>query len=214
MKKQLFGIINYLYEIYQSVVWSFGKRPFVIYRQINPNQSYKHRVIRYYAKKYRCNKLVETGTFRGETLQAVAESFDDLYSIEIVDSFFHYCVEKFKNNSKIHLYNGDSAKCLGKVIEDAYDNKSSFLFWLDGHYSGGDTGMGDIESPIIEEIRHIFEKTNGKLFVILIDDARDFIGKNGYPTYEEIENLIHSLGGDYIERKSDIIRIIKGSISD
>lgn len=45
--------------------------------------------------------------------------------------------------------------------------------------------------------------------IILIDDARDFNGHNGYPTIEELESMIIGNGfpNSKIEVKDDIIRI-------
>ena len=81
------------------------------------------------------------------------------------------------------------------------------LFWLDGHYSGGVTGMGDEVSPVLSELRDILaHPTQGH--VILIDDARCFRSEEGYPELKEVETLVACEGGGRtIAVKDDIIVI-------
>jgi hypothetical protein len=63
------------------------------------------------------------------------------------------------------------------------------IFWLDGHYSGGFTAMGEKETPVYEELKIIF--SNKQDHVILIDDARLFNGNDGYPTFDDLKIFIH-----------------------
>ena len=81
------------------------------------------------------------------------------------------------------------------------------LFWLDGHYSAGGTAKGSKETPILEELKSIF--TTHKKHVILIDDARCFIGENDYPAIEALKSFIKNIGPNYkITLESDIIILI------
>jgi hypothetical protein len=64
------------------------------------------------------------------------------------------------------------------------------LFWLDGHYSGGVTGIGSLETPIIKELQTIFNHPLSKKHVILIDDARLFNGTRDYPKIEELQVFV------------------------
>jgi hypothetical protein len=44
--------------------------------------------------------------------------------------------------------------------------------------------------------------------VLLIDDARNLVGENGYPTLEELRNYIKAKKPNYVfECKEDIIRV-------
>ena len=54
------------------------------------------------------------------------------------------------------------------------------MFWLDGHYSGKGTAKGKKETPILEELKTIFD-TNDLRYVILIDDARHFGSEKRLP---------------------------------
>lgn len=63
------------------------------------------------------------------------------------------------------------------------------LFWLDAHYSGKGTAKGDKESSISHEL-DIIKTLKNKDHVILIDDAREFTGKNDYPTLDEVKKKL------------------------
>jgi len=83
------------------------------------------------------------------------------------------------------------------------------LFWLDGHYSGGNTAKGEKETPIMEELRQICAHPV-KNHLILIDDAREFTGQNDYPTIESLRTFVGArLPGYGFDVKDDIIRIYK-----
>ena len=81
------------------------------------------------------------------------------------------------------------------------------LFWLDAHYSEGITVKSDLNTPILEELKHIFAHTI-RGHVILIDDARCFTGREDYPTGEELKLFVAKKRPGWIfEVKDDIIRI-------
>jgi len=65
------------------------------------------------------------------------------------------------------------------------------LFWLDGHYSGGITALGDVQCPIRAEIEAILRHPI-KDHVLLIDDAICFDGHHGYPTLFELHDIVVS----------------------
>lgn len=200
-------VIIYFYELYQSLVYARGGVPYEIRKMCKPPQPYKQRVIRYYARKYGCVSFIETGTWRGATTKAVARNFKELHTVEVVETLYRENCERFKQMKKIHLYCGDSAVMLGEMIDNVR-NKKNILFFLDGHYSGGDTGKGLYETPIIQEIEAIFSKLKGYHFVILIDDAGDFKGDNGYPRLEDFVENLTSRENTKVEVKSDIIRVV------
>jgi len=108
-----------------------------------------------------------------------------------------------KNITIIH---GDSGEVLGEVL--AHINQPC-LFWLDGHYSGGITVKGELETPIRRELSHIFRHSIAGCHVIIIDDARGFTGEYDYPTIEELRDISRLAGFDSFEVKNDIIRIHK-----
>jgi hypothetical protein len=81
------------------------------------------------------------------------------------------------------------------------------LFWLDAHYCGGMTAKGSEETPVIKELTQVLAHPVAG-HVILIDDARCFTGKNGYPTLGEVSAIIRHTHPDWVfECRQDIMRI-------
>ena len=67
--------------------------------------------------------------------------------------------------------------------------------YLDGHYSGGVTSHGVKRVPIYEELHHVFSHPV-KNHLVIIDDARCFNGKDGYPRIGELREFIRMKAGD------------------
>lgn len=175
---------------------------------------YKEETVKNYADKYKCSIFIETGTYKGEMLYQVYSLFEYLASIEIVEDLYISAQKKFQLMDKIHLYCGNSGDIISDVINDAIDDRdeAGILFWLDGHYSGGITGRGGRDTPIMEELNSIFNCVTGKC-VILIDDARCYIHKGefiDYPTVKFLKSTVKKrCKNAKFKVKNDIIRIIK-----
>jgi hypothetical protein len=67
--------------------------------------------------------------------------------------------------------------------ESLPENKEKVIFWLDGHFSSGDTGKGINDCPLIEELRVIDSNCHNSL--IIIDDYRLF-GTNSAEDWTDI----------------------------
>ena len=170
---------------------------------VTPPHKVKQMVIAEYGKKYGCTILVETGTYRGDMLEAQKNNFTKLYSVELGKVLWEEAVQRFKNDTHITLLQGDSAVVLHDLVPKL---DQPAVFWLDGHYCGGATALSEVECPVYEEIKAVFK--NNKGHVILIDDARLFIGKRDYPTIHELTNFIKNTRKNYsITVVDDIIRI-------
>src|ERR1051326_3543728 len=136
-------------------------------------------------------------------IEAQKSYFKKIISIELNEKFHADAVEKFKSYSHIHLYLGDSGKVLNDVVKEL-DRPA--LFWLDAHYCSNMSSKGDKECPIYEEVDAIFS-TKKLNHVLLIDDARLFIGKNDYPTIPDLTNHVAKKNPSYsVSVKNDIIR--------
>ena len=152
------------------------------------------------ASNYRV--FIETGTYLGDMVKAQLNSFEKVYSIELSKPLWTQAKYRFKERKHVSLLQGDSSYVLPELLENVDEPA---IFWLDGHYSGGITALGELECPVYKELDAIFG-IKFKAHAVLIDDARCFMGKNDYPTLGElisyvekkVQNYHHCLVGDVI----------------
>jgi hypothetical protein len=136
--------------------------------------------------------FVETGTFLGDTVRAMAPIFECVVSIEVDQERQKANMSNPATNlPNVHLYTGDSVVVLPDVIKDV---DGPAVFFLDGHYSGPNTGRGQKDCPLIEELEVI--KTRKFFDLIIIDDYRLFQTR-GLEDWSEIseEAIRRVLGG-------------------
>jgi hypothetical protein len=134
--------------------------------------------------------FVETGTFIGNTLIGLHQSFKKLYSIELDKGIYRLAKKRLSDHANVEIIHGDSAKHLPKILNTISE---PIIFWLDAHYSSGVTGLGELQTPVLRELKAIFDHPIKKHF-ILIDDVKDFNGLNDYPTVNELLNFISKHG--------------------
>jgi len=170
-------------DYYYYYMWLLNNRP------VPPPHSVKKKYIKDYSKRYQCTTLIETGTHFGDMIHANLNNFEHIISIELDEKLYSNAVTKFKNNQHVKILHGDSSELMGDIVSSI---ESNTLFWLDGHYSGPGTAMGDKSTPIIAELEHLFNSHIKNKMVILIDDAREFNGNNDYPTIDELKNYVLS----------------------
>jgi hypothetical protein len=174
-------------------------------RPVPPPDIVKHNTLKEYAKKYFLNVFIETGTFNGDTVEAMKGTFEKIISIELSTTFFEKASERFKPDKHISIIQGDSGTVLGSI---AGGLKQPALFWLDGHYSGGDTARGATDTPVFEELAHILGSPERR-HVVIIDDVHCFGADPGYPTIEELKKFILSMRKEVsISIKDNSIRIV------
>ena len=151
-----------------------------------PPHIVKEELIKDYAKTFNTQILIETGTYLGDMVHAMKKSFSRIISFELDHDLAVQAQQRFANDPHIEIVEGDSGKLLDEHLATINE---PCLFWLDGHYSGGITAKGALETPIKNELTAILSHpVNGH--VILIDDARCFTGENDYPTLDELKNFV------------------------
>jgi hypothetical protein len=164
----------------------------------------KQKAILAYARKFNIKTLVETGTYRGDMVDAMRKHFDRIYSIELSQPLFEKARDRFRLYPHIEIIQGDSGAELGKLIKQI---NTPAIFWLDGHYSAGFTAKGEKETPIYEELSHLFSAPDIN-HVILIDDARCFGEDKDYPTIDELKKFVLSnRPGSQFNIENDCIHI-------
>ena len=148
----------------------------------------KQELVARYGKKHSISTLVESGTYLGDMIWAQQDNFEKIYTIELSKFLQEAAKHRFRKSSHIEFIHGDSGKLMPTLIKDLPEKS---LFWLDGHYSGGITARGDKDCPITEEVKAIL--SSDIEHVLLIDDARYFIGERDYPTINGLSAYILSV---------------------
>ncbi len=114
--------------------------------------------------------FIETGTYKAQTSVWASKTFDIVYTIEASKKLYNEALKKYGNISNIRFMYGTSKECLKKIINEI---DTLAVFWLDAHWSGGETFGNDDECPLLDELGLITKK--GIKHYILIDDARLFM---------------------------------------
>ena len=198
-KTPVYLAIRNLKYRYVLKMWDLRGKP------VPPPHIVKQRVIKEFSERYGITVLIETGTCYGEMVEAMKNYFHQIYSIELSDELYQLAKRRFSCDSRITIIHGDSGIELGKLIGQL--NRPA-LFWLDGHYSAGPTARGIKDTPIYEELTHIFSHPH-EGHVIIIDDARCFGTDPAYPTINELKEFTKAHSPNVtIEIECDSIRIV------
>ena len=113
--------------------------------------------------------FIETGTHCGGTLFAMEPLFTKLYTIEISPALFN-TTKKTYAGDKIEFILGDSSYIFPLLLPHVSEKA---IFFLDGHWSGGGTGQGEKDCPLVEELEAIQEFFTSEA-ILIIDDYRLF----------------------------------------
>jgi hypothetical protein len=163
----------------------------------------KMAVVRHYVETTGFRYFVETGTFMGSMVEHIAETGVQCMTIEIDEELYRRATNILSRRRNIECLKGDSAKILPEILSRI---KDPAVFWLDAHYSGGFTGKTDVDTPVSAELDMILNHP-AKGHVILIDDARDFVGTNGYPHLSSVFAYFDNHPDYRMEVSADVIRI-------
>jgi hypothetical protein len=166
----------------------------------------KQLVVKTFAQKYGIRVFVETGTYLGDMVAAVSNDFDRIYSIELSEDLFKQAAKKFAEYKHITIVHGNSFQVMPEILRHI---DVPCLFWLDGHYSSGNSAKEKKEASLMKELKQICAHPV-KNHVILINDAHLFTGKNDYPTLKFLRTFVESRLHYYeFDAQNDIIRIYK-----
>lgn len=176
----------------------FGLKPAL------PTHAEKQAVLRHYARKHGLKVLIESGTCHGDMVAAMQTEFTRIFSVELSPEFRAGSAKRFAGVAHVEIILGDSATALAGILERV---KEPALFWLDGHYSGGNTARGANDTPVFEELTQIYRSGETR-HVVLIDDARLFGTDPAYPTLADLETFARKLNpGVKMEVAGDAIRL-------
>lgn len=120
-------------------------------------------------------QFIETGTYHGDGIQRVLEHYEKIHSIELSHKYAVEAAKRFLHNSKVTVYHGNSKEVLPVLLETIPEPVTIFL---DGHYSGGETAIGDeivdgfSSAPLLAELEIIMQRPYDD--IVVIDDTRMF----------------------------------------
>ena len=101
-------------------------------------------------------------------MEAIKDRYASVISIEIDPTLYKDACARFANDKNVRIAHGDCAREMPLILSALQEPA---VFWLDGHYSGGGTGKGEVEDPILISLNQIAgHPVHGH--VIFIDDAR------------------------------------------
>ncbi len=164
----------------------------------------KQRVVIDYITKFLPAVFIETGTYKGKMIYAVMPHIKEIYSIELDQTHFENAHKRFIGYPNIHILQGPSEEVLPRVLANI---DKPCLFWLDAHWSEGSTAKGKTNTPILQELQCILNYKKADEHIVLIDDARLFIGMDDYPTLEALEHFVRAIHPNWIfDVKDDIIK--------
>jgi hypothetical protein len=118
----------------------------------------------------RSRVFVETGSYRGETIEWARHRFDRVYSIELSPEFHAECRRRFAEAPNVVLIQDDSVRALERLLPEIGDQ---CVLWLDAHYSSKGTARGAQAVPLLDELA-VIGRQRRRDHVILIDDVRLF----------------------------------------
>ena len=143
------------------------------------------------------NMFIETGTYLGDTTYAMRNTFGCVYSIELSKELYSQAVIRFAGDDNVKLLLGSSSEKLEEVSRIAADLRP--IFWLDAHWSAGNTSRGADNTPIKQELT-IIARHNPCDAIIMIDDVRSFAeiqpgfdvheSNFGYPLLSELMDYV------------------------
>jgi len=192
MKQQsFFGILIIILCSYMNVS-SISQSTFSLEWIKSTDGALKQEFLHQLKNAFNRNIFVETGTYAGNTTANATAIFDEIYSVELSERMYLAAQNRFRNNSKIHLYNGNSGETLQKLLPNI---SADAIFWLDAHYCGVGTARASSDSPIIEELKSI-KNNNMHNAVILIDDLRGFYTEN-WPSLTTTMGLLLDINPNY-----------------
>ncbi len=160
-------------------------------------------VVRHFLKKFGLKRFIETGTFYGAMTDAISRLDVTIDTIELDATLAQRARDIFASRPQIRIHEGDSAALLPTILATLEEPAA---FWLDAHYSGGITARGELDTPISAELQSILDHPHAH--VILIDDARHFVGVDGYPHLHELLEAVSRTGRYSVEVSTDIIRCV------
>jgi len=163
------------------------------------------------AKLSGATTFIETGTYRGTTTRGAAGHFESVFTMERAEGLYQQHHQDLRALGNVEPFFGDSKNLLREVVSRLGNQPA--VFWLDGHWSGGETAGKNDECPVLSELDTLGHRQGD---VILIDDASLFLSApplphqpDQWPTFPEIVNVLPKPPNQpFVQVIDDVIYIV------
>lgn len=160
------------------------------FRYSNPHSYTKYRQIVAVARRTAARVLVETGTFRGVTTRRCLRHFSRVYTIELDHHLAQEAKTRLARFGNCEVIEGDASQEVKALLERP-DVGGDILLFLDGHFSGSGTAIGEQAEPALEVI-DVIARHKSRVAAIIIDDFREFGTQAGWPAKSELLRAIET----------------------
>jgi hypothetical protein len=143
----------------------------------------KYLTLRSLGKRTGATCLIESGTFLGVTAARCSRTFKRVLTIELDPQLANKAAVYLGRFSNVKVFQGDAVELLPQLI--TRDDAEATVVFLDGHYSGGDTALGEVPEPAIVELE-ILSQHPERICGIIVDDFRLFGVEPGFPKKSEL----------------------------
>jgi hypothetical protein len=133
---------------------------------------------------------IETGTYEGSTSKFLASRFPMVTTIEPSTTYYHRAKQRLGKIKNVKVIFGTSEQFFQEALESTSECVN---IWLDGHFSEGETFLGNAVTPILSELADIaYLLPKFSSVALFIDDVRLFgdksYSKDGYPQLSILSN--------------------------
>jgi predicted O-methyltransferase YrrM len=113
-------------------------------------------------------RAVETGTFMGDGAKVLAAHFPEVVTVERSPQFHEEATRRLRGEPTITVLLGHSTEHLPQLVAQ----RAPTFWFLDSHWSGGESAGEDDECPVLREIAMLAGGHPDD--VVVVDDARYF----------------------------------------
>ncbi|RUV70439.1 MAG: class I SAM-dependent methyltransferase [Mesorhizobium sp.] len=131
---------------------------------------------------------VEIGSYKGVTTKRLSYLFEKVVSVEIDEALYRQAARRCAARKNVELLLGDGSKLLPEIATRV----DRALIFLDGHFSGGETGQGDEPEPVLKEL-DLIAPFISNFVAIVVDDFRLFGVEPGWPRKSEVIQKLETL---------------------
>lgn len=152
-------------------------------RQINLHGYMKYVVLRDLGRRTSARCLIESGTYLGVTARRCSKAFEHVLTIELDPKLATEAAAYLSSLHNVEVLQGDATRLLPEII--ARDVAREAVVFLDGHFSGGETALGEVSEPAILEME-ILARHSDRICGIVVDDFRLFGIEPGFPSKAQL----------------------------